>query len=195
MRLSRDASSGNARISANCCFSQTRLFKGRVNVVEICPAFHADGFVKRHAQLHLDTFEKRFGQFEHASAPFHGNTIRLGAIQDPLRLRQPRQQAGVPGVAEAAHRCFFQLGLVNQPAARVGIVVSPVERLLKSPVFQDLRRSRFFHRLKLLERRKDLFIGEQCAAPVSFQSEQPLGKVLGVTVANEIAAVVPQHVR
>ena len=83
----------------------------------------------------------------------------------------------------------------DQPVADVGVVVGAVERLLEPPVEQVARAGGTLHLLELLQRRLDAGVGQQRPLPVPLQGQQPLGEAVGVAVADEVAAVLPQQRR
>src|SRR2546422_11724043 len=81
-----------------------------------------------------------------------------------------------------------------QTAARVGVVIGAVKRLLEPPVVLKLWRRGLFHGPKLVQHGEHALIREQRATPISFQREQAFGKVLSVSVTDEVAAVFAQDI-
>src|SRR5438034_8670363 len=83
---------------------------------------------------------------------------------------------------------------MNQSLTSVSIIIRPEERLLKTPILQELRRSGFLQRLDLGKCWLNVVVRQQGAFPIAFQTEQDLGEVISILVPNEIAAVISQDI-
>ena len=85
-----------------------------------------------------------------------GAPIRVTGCSDSARSRiccGVRERAGDADLRrppQARHRLLFQVGLVDQAVAHVGVVIGPKERLLEPPVLQVRGRGLPLQRLELL---------------------------------------------
>ena len=78
--------------------------------------------------------------------------------------------------------CVFEHCFIEQALARVGVVVSAIERLLKTPVAQQrLAARRAPSSWNCCERRVDARVGRQRTAPVPLQRQQALRELLART--------------
>ena len=100
------------------------------------------------------------------SARFRARSACSMATAAPVRGR----------FAQPVERFVLQLRFLNQARAVVEVVVGAIERLLKSPVFQHLRRRGSLHRLELLQASSRRPVGSERSDPISLQREQSLAR-------------------
>ena len=156
---------------------------------------HGNGLVFGYAQLHADTLKKGVAQFHDPGPPVFRHTLGQGALKNCLRGRQCRPASERRSGAQLFHGGGFQACFIEQSAAGVGIIIGAEQALLETPIPQVNRRGGRLHALELLQSGFHRLIGQERSTPVPFQSQQPLGKRLRVTRADEVTAVIAEDIR
>ena len=143
-------------------------------------------------QLHVNTLKQRLGQFIDAIAPLGRSLNEIGLIEYRLGPMHGNQRTSPRGSAQdlGGFRSLCRFG--NQAIAESRVVVGAVQSLLKSPIPQQLRPTRFFHGLKLLQGCFYPSIGQQRADPVLFEPQQSLSELVGKLFGDKITTVFSQ---
>ena len=166
---------------------------GAVDQIEVGAAAGVDGGIARHAELHADALEQRFAEFEDARAKRGAGAGDRVDGERGFRRGDGGQRIAGAGSGEALHGAALARGFVGQAGAQIGVVIGAVEGLLEAPVQFLLRRRAAFHVLKLRQRHVHGGVRQQRTAPVALQREQALGEAVRHIGADEVAAVIAQH--
>ena len=135
MPRSRSDSTERLRSTANRSFSHKRLFSGTSTVSSVAPR-------STPIALYLGTLVCILMLVNNSSA---SSNTRLRQSAATGRRRCPEffrrrpcaaSGAGLGGFAEPIHGLIFEIGFMNQPGPHIGVVVGPIQGLLKSPVGQ-----------------------------------------------------------